>query len=406
MLLLKLAIMNIRRNPRRSIITILALAVGLAALIFLWAFMDGYQEQQRENAIKLFSGHIQIHAKGFNKKPLAELIIPEREKVLEKIKNFPQIVSFTERTRGEALIGTTKSSTGAWLFGVDVERESQVTEITRQTKGGDFLLKGEDRKLVIGSDLAQKIGVEIGDKVVVMTQSMDGNLCGSSYRVKSLYHSGTAFDKVAVFITLNAAQELFGFGKETQEVVIQLKNRDAIDKVLPELKNYLNLEKYEVMTWDEIIPEINQWANWSGAIVQAMLMIVMFVIGVGIMNTILMSLFERTKELGVMMAIGTKPAQIIQLIFLETLVIEAVGILVGVIAGYAITFYFQSAGIHFHGFEEAAKQAFMSPVVYPLIRVHRTLDSIVTLLIITSFISLYPAWKASRMEPVKAIYHS
>ena len=126
----------------------------------------------------------------------------------------------------------------------------------------------------------------------------------------------------------------------------------------------------------------------------------------GVMNTILMSVFERTRELGVMMAIGTTPRQVILLIFFETMFIEIGGILLGVAGGYLLVFYFQRVGIHFSGFEAAARSSFMSAVIYPKIQFYRVVDSIKTLVIISSITSLYPAWKASRMEPVKAIYQS
>lgn len=407
MLLLKLAILNIGRNRRRSLITVLGVGVGLAALIFLWAFMDGYQEQQRDNAIRSVTGHVQIHARDFNKKFSPELTLPNRSEILTQIRAAKNVLAVTERVKSQALIGTSENSRGAVLIGIDTERESEVTELKKFVKEGDFLSSGDAREILIGVKLAEKIEVSVGDKVVVMTQAIDGTLAGFAYHVKGIVHAGNVvIDEFQTYITLSAAQELLGIEDGTHEIAVLLTGRPAIPDFLDSVKNVLKSDRFDISTWDEIVPEINQWSNWSGAVINMMMTIVMFVIAAGVMNTILMSVFERTKELGVMMAVGTKPSQIILLIFSETFILELIGVFFGVLAGYALSFYFGNAGIYFSGFEDAAAASFMSPIVYPDLKLGRVGQSVGILLAITSFLSLYPAWRAGRMEPVKAIYHT
>jgi ABC-type antimicrobial peptide transport system permease subunit len=180
----------------------------------------------------------------------------------------------------------------------------------------------------------------------------------------------------------------------------------VIGDFLKELMPMLKPEIYEVMTWNQVVPEVEQWAAWGEAIIRTILVAVMFVIGVGIMNTVLMSVFERIREFGVMMAIGTSPRQIMSLIFLETFVLEFIGIILGVIGGYAVTFYFGKVGIAFPDLEKAFSKSYMSTVTYTQVSFEHVVQSIITLFLLTSIISLYPAWKAGRMEPVKAIYRS
>lgn len=407
MLLFKLALLNIARNKRRSLITVLAVGVGLAALIFLWAFMDGSQEEQRENVIRLFTGHVQIHAKDFQKAFAPELTIPNRIEILEKIKSQPNVVAVTERVKCEALLGTSERSHGVLLLGIDLENETRVTDIKKYVSEGAFLSSGENREVLIGHKLAGKMGVGLGDKVVLMTQAVDGTLAGFAYHVKGIIHSGSlALDEISVFITIAATQELLGVDGESHEIAVRLTARNAIPTFLSAAKKFLNSDSYEVHTWDDIVPEVNQWANYSEAIIRTMLIAVMTVIGVGVMNTILMSIFERTRELGVMMAIGTSPLQVILLVFLETLILEACGIILGILAGYYLAFHFGNVGIPLTGFEEAFAQSFMSRVIHPQLKWSRVGECVRSLVLITSFISLYPAWKVGRMEPVKAIYHS
>ncbi len=197
-----------------------------------------------------------------------------------------------------------------------------------------------------------------------------------------------------------------GIEGQVHEIVIRLKDSKAIPAFLREAGTFLDPGIFEVLPWNEIVPEPEMWVKWYEAIMRVVLYAVMVIIGVGIMNTILMSVYERTRELGVMMAIGTKPSQMVLLILMETLVLEFCGIILGLIGGYLVVLYFGQTGISFTELEEALSQSYVSTITYTRVEWKHVIESIVSLIMITSFISLYPAWKVSRMEPVKAIYHS
>ncbi|MBI1977222.1 MAG: ABC transporter permease [Candidatus Omnitrophica bacterium] len=405
MFLLKLAFLNIGRNPRRSLITVLAVGVGLAALIFLWGFSDGTNNQMRENVIQLLTGHIQIHATDFERTLAPELTIPERSQVLEQLKSIRSIQTVTERIKCEALIGTSEKSRGVLLTGIDPTGEKQVTSLADHIQEGEFLSPEDTRKMMIGDRLAKKIQIALGDKVVVMTQAMDGTLSGYAYQVKGIFHTGSqAIDEVSAYITLSSARELLSLENNTHEIVIKLSGRKTISSVLDQIRAKLDLNQYEILTWNQIMPEIEQWVAWSEAIIRTILLAVMVVIGVSIMNTVLMSVLERTRELGVMMAIGTTPKQIVSLILLETLILEFFGILLGLAGGYAVTAYFGKVGIAFPELEKAFSKSYMSTITYTQVEAFHVVQSIIVLILLTTFIGLYPAWKAGRMQPIKAIY--
>ncbi len=407
MLLLKLAFLNIGRNPRRSMITVLAVGVGLAALIFLWGFSDGTNEQMRENVIRLLTGHVQIHALGYKNSLSPELTLQNKNNLIEKLKKTSHVIAISERVKCEALIGTSEKSRGVILTGVDPEGEKNVTDLKKYIKEGEFLTTGAAREIIIGDRLAEKIDLKIGDKAVVMTQAIDGTLSGFSYHVKGIFHTGSqTLDEVSAYISLASAQELLGLEHEIHEIVIRLNERKTIPFFMNELNTFVTPQTYEISKWDEIVPEVEQWAKWSEAIIRTILVAVMIIIGVSIMNTVLMSVFERTRELGVMMAIGTSPGRIIKLILLETFILELFGIALGLVLGYLVTFYFAHVGIAFPELERAFSRSYMSTVTYTRVEPFHVGQSIITLFILTSFIGLYPAWKAGRMEPIKAIYRS
>ena len=407
MFLLRMALLNIGRNRRRSVVTVLAVGVGLGTLIFLWGFCDGTTEDQRENAIRLFTGHIQIHAQGFDETLAPELSLPRREEILDKIKNRIPGITVTERVKSEALIGTSEKSRGVLLMGIDPLREPKVTDLQNHLEKGEFLSPQGNRELLVGYRLAKRLHLEPGGKVVVMTQAVDGTLAGFAYRIRGIFHTGSQqVDELSAYMTLASLQELLGLEGQVHEIVIRLENRKAIPKTLAALEPLLDSKIYEVLTWNQIVPEVEQWTQWAESIVGTLLIAVMIVIGTSVMNTVLMSVFERTRELGVMMAVGTSPRQIVQLIFVETVILELLGIAFGLAAGYLVTFYFGKAGIAFHNLEEAFSMGYGSTTVYTRVNPKHVLQSILTLLGMTSFIGLYPAWRAGRMEPVKAIYHS
>ena len=407
MLLFRLALLNIGRNPKRSLITILAVAVGVAAIIFLWAFNDGTSDQMRNNVIHLFTGHIQIHAPGFDNALSPEMTLPQGEALAKKVLSSPHVRAASERVKMEALLGAGDKSRGLLLIGIDPRREPQVTKLQNHVIKGRFLSEQEGRDLLIGDRLAEKLRLDIGDKAVVMTQAVDGTLSGYAYRVSGIFHTGSVqVDLLSAYITLASGQELLGLEGASHEFVIALDDLSAIPSAMAALKRELNPALYHVQQWDEILPEPEMWVKWYETVMQTILITIMVVIAVGIMNTVLMSVLERTKELGVMMAIGTSPAQVLKLVVLETLVLELLGMASGIAMGCLIVLYFNRIGISFAELEQALSQSFVSTVTYPIIKWQNVIWSIVTLGLIASLISLYPAWRAGRMNPVKAIYHS
>ncbi len=225
MFLFKLAFLNIGRNPRRSVITVLAVGVGLAALIFLWGFADGTSNQMRENVISLLTGHLQVHSKGFESNLSVENTIMNREEVISVIKDNKSVATFAERVKCEALIGTSENSRGVLLVGVNPAQEKNITRFMNHIVEGEALVNGDDRSVLIGTRLAAKIGVELGDKVVVMTQAMDGTLAGYAYHIKGIFHTGSqTLDEVSAYITLESSQELLSLDKEVHEIAIKLKD--------------------------------------------------------------------------------------------------------------------------------------------------------------------------------------
>ena len=291
-------------------------------------------------------------------------------------------------------------------MGIDPAAETAVTRIKELIREGEFLSGGGKKEILLGCRLAEKLNVAVGDKVVVMVHSVDGLLTGFSYRVKGIFEAGARIiDEQLVYTDLTSAQELLDIGSSVSEISIRLRDHRMIPAFLTYLQQAVDPARYEVLTWSQAEPEAKSLADWGEGVVRVIVAVMTVVIAISIMNTIIMSVLERTKEFGVMLAIGVKPRQLIRLVLLETFLLECVGIGVGVLFGCGLVTYFGYVGIPLWQFHDLPS-GYLSPMIYTRVLPEHVLLSIVILILVTSCVSLYPAIRAGRLNPVVAIYRS
>ncbi|OQX87591.1 MAG: hypothetical protein B6D55_02905 [Candidatus Omnitrophica bacterium 4484_70.2] len=398
---IKIAWRNIWRNKYRTTITLLGISLGLTSLIFIRSFIDGADTQMIENYTNLVTGHIQIHKKGFKKRVSLELSIEEPYKIEKILKKFPQIKAFTKRIKNYALISSSENSSGILLIGIEPEKEKLITNLNKHIKKGKFLSK--DNEIIIGKTLAEVLNVDIGEKVAVMSQGYDGSLCAQSYRVCGILDTGAEeFDRSIAIITLNAAQNLLVLGKKVSEFVIH-SSVYKIDKLKKDLEKVIDTQEFEVLSWKEISPIMVQWLEFDRAFSNVILLIVLIVVSASILNTMLMAVMERTKEFGIMRALGTKKRQIIFLVALESSFLGIIGIILGTILGISISLYFSYKGIDLSKFSQALESYYTGSVIYPRIFLGYTTLWILIVFLTTVVSSLYPAYKAANLKPAEAL---
>jgi ABC-type lipoprotein release transport system permease subunit len=407
MLLLKLAFLNIWRNPRRSILTILTVGAGLATLLFIWGFTDGTANGSRENIVRLYTGHIQIHAQGFITSLAPEMTIPQLDEIMASVRNQRQVVAVSPRVKCEVLMGSSANSHGLLLTGIDPVAEQKITDLSLYVAEGEFLEQSDQDKILIGFRLAEKLEVGVGDKVVVMSRAGGGIPWGLDFYVKGILYTGSQqVDELSAYVTITSAQNLVGVGDNIHELSIKTKDRRAADATADLLRKKLDSSSYQVSLWNDIVPEIDQWVEWHESIIRVVLNAVLILVGISVMNTILMSVLERLREFGVLMALGTSPRQISLLVFLETAILEIAGVVFGLVLGYGVIFFFGKVGISFKQFEQALSMTYTPTVIYTAVEPRNVVQTVFWLIGISSLINLYPALKAGRIEPVQAIYHS
>lgn len=347
---------------------------------------------------------VQIQPLGYQKNPKLELVLKNSESLAKKIRQHPDVKAIAPRIRAEGLIASSEASAGTVVLGVHPSQEVQVSTLNKRVVSGSFLADDDNQHIIIGKDMAANLNVAIEDKLVFMSQAADGSIASGAYYVKGIIDSGvTEIDKGLAIVTLAAANELFVMNNHPSQLAVQLHAVDQSTKTAAELRSLLNDPQLEVLSWNAVSPILQQWLDYDNTFIWIIVMIVMIVVAIGIMNTVLMGVLERTREFGIMLALGTKEGQIITMVAWESIFLGLIGTAVGLFFGVTFSYYFQQTGIDLTLFSDALNSFYMEPIIHTYLNLKYTLISSVMVLVTSVIVSVYPAWTAAKLVPVKAI---
>lgn len=404
----KMAWRNIWRNTRRTILTICAIAFASLLLVFMLSFQFGSYETMINTSVKIQTGHLQIQAQEFQEKKNIRQVVPEPAKIAEILKTIPNMAAYTYRGQAFSLISSNERTYGVAVTGIDPDREADVSRLKSLIREGDFLTAADTDQALIGRLLAQNLRVRLGDELTVVGQGRDGSIAATVVQVKGIFSSGISdFDRAAIHIPLRTFQEVFSMQGAVHEVVViadSLRNVNTIVTSVQTGLSSLNLKKpLAVLDWDELMPGLRQSIEMdliSGLIFYLLLVLV---VAFSILNTFLMAIFERTREFGVLMAIGTTPGRLTKVLLIESMTMTLIGIVAGIIVGSLITLYFQVHGIDFSGASEMLSQFGITGRMYPKLSWLSAVSGPLAVLMITFCAALYPALKVRRLQPVEAM---
>jgi len=397
---------NAWRNPKRSMITVTAVACGVSAILFLFGFNDGTLEDMRRNTIELMTGHFQVMPKNYDTEVFKWGKIEDAGRLRKVLEQDARVASVAPRVFTQALVGNEERIHGVMLYGVRPKLEAKMTRLKEKIKQGAFF-SGSDREILIGKRLAKRLMVHPGDYLVVMAKDQYGVSMGYNCRLQGIFHSGyRVMDERVVYVNLETAQDLLGWEGEFNNLMVMLHGREDIPAVRMDLSQHLLGTANKVLDWEELTPTVHQWALWAERSMGFIMWVVLVVVAIGMMNAVLMSVLERTRELGVLIALGLSPARMIAMVLVETAILAFAGCSLGLLLGSVILMYFGHAGISLTNVAYALEASFMSPIVYPVFEWRRAMGSIGLLMGLSLIAALYPAWKAARLDPVQAIYHS
>ncbi len=404
--LIKLAFRNVLRNKRRTFLAGIAIGIGLAALIFSDALIIGMAETMIKTATDTFLGHAQIHYKGFTDTFDVEKTIVDSSIVLKNLENDQDVRKYAPRTIANAMVTSPSNACSVLLFGIDPEKEKEISKIEEAMVNGEFLVQEDQEKILIGQDLAETLDVTIGDLIVMtVAQVGTGDLSQAMFRIGGIYKFNIQeMDSMMAFIQIKKSQEMLGLGKNVHEIAVAFDSLNlSEDKSLPFFKQFADSEN-QAKGWREIMPELDAAIKMSNFAIGIVGMILFGVVSLGIMNTLFMSLYERMFEFGVLRAIGTRPVRIGFMIVLEAGVLAVISIVIGIVLGLIITRFYIWHGIDYTGIEFAGV-TFLEPL-RPVLTIYQYYAYPCVLFIFTLLVGLYPAIYAALLNPVEAMRKS
>lgn len=400
----RLAWRNVLRNRRRSIITILSIAIGLAALTFLWGTIDGQNSAIVTNVTRYLAAEVQVHATGYHDDPSLDRTIANAAPIVDSIRRDPDVAAAAARLEGQALASNKDKSRGVRLLGVSPSEESRVTDVLGAIVSGSSLRNADSTGVLIGAKLAEALGVAVSEELVLVGQAYDGSIASARMPVRGIFQTGIdAYDGYIALVSLGVAQSFFVAPGGSTAIALRLKDRDRLDAVAPRLSTQLG-SGYEVVGWPTLIPEAAAAVRYHAVISFVVVAIFLVVVAAAVANPVLMAVLERTRELGVVLAVGMSPARLLRLVLWEATILGLLGVALGNVIGVSVTLYFQRVGIDLSAFAAAlSTMQGASTVLRPIARADRSIMISAIMLATASAVALYPAIKAARLEPVNAI---
>ena len=407
-LLFAIAWRNMWRNRRRSILSILAVAFAVTIMLFMMCWQQGQYKDMIRNAVQIHTGYLQLQQMGYLKNKDMDKAIFDKENLLDDLLNkTDHVVAYAPRINAPALASFNQHTSGTMIFGIDPEKEANVSTISKVIKEGQYLTNDDLEGVMIGKILAKNLKVSLGDKIVFLGQGADGSTAAGLLTIRGIYATGSPdLDRSTMFANINTISEAFSMHDSVHEIAVVIDDLANLDLVINDLTIGISSFKTEgivALSWDKVLPGVKQTIDIDWQSAQITYLILMMVVGFGIMNTFLMSFLERTREFGVMMSIGMRQWQIARLIFFEAMLLTCFGILVGLISGSALTLYFQYTGILIPGTEEMMAEYGMSATQYPMLAFWLMRRVSLQILAIAAIVALYPALKVLRLRPVEAM---
>ena len=394
---------NIWRNKMRSIVIILSVAVGLFAGIAILALYQGMMKSRVRTVIDAEVGHLQIHDINFKKDYESKFVLKNGAAILRAVNLIPGVKLAAARSITTGMLSTTTGSAGVQINGIIPQLEYGISQLKRKIIKGKAFDPAKNNEIMIGQKLATKMKLKVRSKLVLTFTDTSDNMVSGAFRVAAIYKSdNTPLDEKNVYVTMTDLNTLLGISGGFHEVIILLKNDQEVKKIQLALKQ--KFPAYQVESWREISPETDFMVKTTDQYSYIIMVIIMFALAFGIVNTMLMAVLERTREIGMMMALGTNRLKVFSLIFLETIFLTLAGTPVGVLIGWGASTYFNKHGLDLSGMGRDMMSSFgFGTMVYP----EFPADKLLAVLLIvagTAVIScIFPAIKAVKLQPVDAL---
>ena len=406
-LYLRLAWRNIWRHRRRTVIIVAAMGLALAMMMMYDGLMDGFNNAIYGNAIRVMGGNIQVHAPGYREKVDSNPLIPlaNDKTVVQAALADPDVIAASRRIQTGGLLSNREGAFTISIIGIEPEVEAPNSLIAENVTDGRWLAADDQDSILLGRGLADVMGVQIGDRITMVGSDIHKQNRQRTMTVVGIYDLGMpTLEKQTVYISLVEAQALFDLRDQSTEVQVILNDigqeARVVDALAPAMPGY------EVESWDKNYPDLANAVTSKNVVMDIFSVIIEVIAGIGVLNLLLMAVFERTREIGLLGAMGLKPRQIATLFILEGTMIGVVGVAAGVALGIVFNASFGQVGFDYASFAGVADyMALISGRVYPSLGLGKLFERALTVLIITTLAAWIPAREASRREPAQALHY-
>lgn len=400
--LFKMAFRDLGRNRRRSILSALAVSIATTLLIFMASVVRGEFRGALQNGIRLQTGHLQVRAASYeeNKVSLAwEDLVENPAQIVDQVKALPQVVDATPRLIASGIISLGENSRGVQVLGIDPDAEAN--QIFRQgVLAGEFLTSDDREGVLIGKPLAEKFGLNVGDNVNLLINTSNGDVDEQLFTIRGIYTTNVfPYDENTVFMPLAKAQSFAAAENHASLVFVLLQDQDQTEPVAAALTT----SEYQVVTWLELNALSAQFEQFAGAYMVILYLIILGITATVVTNTLVMAVYERTREIGILAAIGMKGRRIMMAFLTEAALLATAGVIGGLILGGLITAWVGNVGLVVPA-TQGVTGILIGDKIYPFVTASDVITLTVTAYLITLIASLYPATLAARMEPVEALH--
>jgi len=398
-----MAYRDLVRNRRRTVITFIAIAMGLALVIFMNGLITGMLQGMLRDTIRLDSGHIQLRADSYEVVKTSLLwrdLLSNADELAAQAAALPEVKAVSPILWAGGVLGTASESTTVRVSGVD-PTSSLFDPIREGLRAGEFLSEDGRREILIGQRLADELGVGVGDRINLAVGNPDGVPEEGQFTIVGLINTGfPGIDNANVFLSLAQTQAITGSGNRASTVRVLLNDVEDTDKVVAALQ----IPGVTTLDWRELNEFLMTTMETGTAVYNILYAIIFLVVAVIIANTLLMSVFERTREMGILAALGMKSRQVMTMFLFEATILGLIGSVFGMILGGIFVWYFSINGIYFGDIGDAAGSLAFGDSLYTALVPANLLIMSFWMLIVIVLVSLYPAWYAARLEPVEALH--
>ena len=402
-MLFQIAWRNIWRNTSRSLVVVSSIIIGIWAGIFILSFSWGlYKNNINESVYKQLS-HIQIHNPDFKEENDPKFTIPKSDSILEQLKSDNRIASVSSRVIATGMITSTTTASGVTIYGINPVSETNQIGLDQNLIEGVYFGSGKDNEILIGQKMAEKHKLKLKSKVVLTFTDVNSEIVSAAFRVGGIYRSkNISLDEVNVYVKKEHLRQLLDLKpSETNEIAILIKDEEQLDSITNFSKMLVPNAKVE--DWRQLAPELDLIIESFNLYTYIISGLILLALTFGIVNTMLMSVLERIRELGMLMAIGLNKSKIFFMIMLETIYLTLMGCPIGLLMGWLTVTILGRTGIDMSMFSEGLASYGFSSMIYPALDQEKYMI-IVTMCLITAILSaIYPAYKALQLNPSEAI---